>query len=474
MRACVNCEGPGDDCFDPQKNPALKREIRAAKRANVPENYIRRVIQFAKQGYAKIEFPIFDLDWDSEAYLTVSGQNSNNSVRVTDEFLRAVEEDKGWDLTFRITGKIAKTLPARELWETIGNAAWQSADPGIQYHTTINDWHTCRADGEIIASNPCSEYMFLDDTACNLASMNLLQFRKEDGSFDTQAYEHAVRLWTIVLEISVVMAQFPSKEIALRSFDYRTLGLGYANIGGLLMTSGIPYNSPEGRAICGALSAIMTGVAYATSAEMAGELGAFPAFERNRDVMLRVMRNHARAARGQGHGYEQLATNPVPLDHANCRWREQEPHRARRRGVGARGQSRRGARLSQRAGDGDRADRHDRPRHGLRHDRHRARFRAGQIQEARRRRLLQDHQPRRAGGARDARLFAARDRGDRHLRGRSRHAERRAGDQSRHAEGQGLHGGEARRRWKPASPPPSTSSSPSTSGRSARISAATC
>ena len=145
MRACVNCEGPGDDCFDPQKNPALKREIRAAKRANVPENYIKRVIQFAKQGYSRIEFPIFDLDWDSEAYLTVSGQNSNNSVRVTDEFLRAVEEDKDWNLTFRITGRIAKTLPARDLWETIGNAAWQSADPGIQYHTTINDWHTgCR------------------------------------------------------------------------------------------------------------------------------------------------------------------------------------------------------------------------------------------------------------------------------------------------------------------------------------------
>ncbi len=318
MRACVNCEGPGDDCFDPQKNPALKREIRAAKRANVPENYIKRVIQFAKQGYSRIEFPIFDLDWDSEAYLTVSGQNSNNSVRVTDEFLRAVEEDKDWNLTFRITGRIAKTLPARDLWETIGNAAWQSADPGIQYHTTINDWHTCLADGEIIASNPCSEYMFLDDTACNLASMNLLQFRKDDGSFDTAAYEHAVRLWTIVLEISVVMAQFPSKEIARLSYDYRTLGLGYANIGGLLMTSGIPYNSPEGRAICGALTAIMTGVAYATSAEMAGELGAFPAFERNRDVMLRVIRNHARAARGQARGYEQLHTNPVPLDHAHC------------------------------------------------------------------------------------------------------------------------------------------------------------
>ena len=339
MKACVNCEGPGDDCFDPQKNPALKREIRAAKRANVPENYIKRVMQFARQGYTKIEFPIFDLDWDSEAYLTVSGQNSNNSVRVTDEFLRAVEEDKDWNLTFRITGKIAKTLPARDLWETIGNAAWQSADPGIQYHSTINDWHTCRADGEIIASNPCSEYMFLDDTACNLASLNLLQFRQsaidnrqsETGEsrlptadlttaalIDTAAYEHAVRLWTIVLEISVLMAQFPSKEIARLSYDYRTLGLGYANIGGLLMTSGIPYNSPEGRAICGALTAIMTGAAYATSAEMAGEIGAFPAFERNRDAMLRVMRNHARAARGQGHGYEQLKTSPVPLDHAHC------------------------------------------------------------------------------------------------------------------------------------------------------------
>ena len=174
MRACVNCEGPGDDCFDPQMNPALKREIRAAKKAGVPESYIQRVIQFARQGYTKIEFPIFDTDWDSEAYLTVSGQNSNNTVRVTDDFLRAVEDDGDWNLTNRITGKVAKTPKARELWETIGYAAWASADPGIQYHTTINDWHTCLADGEIRASNPCSEYMFLDDTACNLASLNLL------------------------------------------------------------------------------------------------------------------------------------------------------------------------------------------------------------------------------------------------------------------------------------------------------------
>jgi ribonucleoside-diphosphate reductase alpha chain len=323
MKACVNCEG-GDDCFDPQRNPALKREVRAAKKANVPENYIQRVIQFARQGYTRIDFPVLDLDWDSEAYLTVSGQNSNNSVRVTDEFLRAVEKDEDWDLTFRITGETAKTLPARTLWEDVGYAAWASADPGIQYHTTINDWHTCHADGEIIASNPCSEYMFLDDTACNLASLNLLQFRDassqdkggEEERFDTVAFEHTVRLWTIVLEISVLMAQFPSKAIAQLSHDYRTLGLGYANIGGLLMTSGIPYDSPEGRAICGAITAILTGTAYAASAEMAGELGAFPAYERNKDGMLRVIRNHARAAHGHADGYEELNTNPVPLDHA--------------------------------------------------------------------------------------------------------------------------------------------------------------
>jgi len=704
LKACINCEGPGDDCFNPERNPALKREIRAAKKAGVPESYVQRVIQFARQGYTRIEFPIFDTDWDSEAYLTVSGQNSNNSVRVTDDFLRAVEEDRDWSLTARVGGRVMKTLKARALWDQVGHAAWASADPGIQFHTTINDWHTCAADGAIIASNPCvtgdtlvataegwqridsllsapsrvvgadgelhpirpafltgrkpvyrlttkagytlkltadhrvltrnrgdvpaaeltaddvlvlgrpafgpasldprlaeflglalgdgcimgaqgtilvslapeeqavaervhgnlaayrqenaedgrgrreteinrpqatlrfgtsarcvreplaelaalgagsarkqltpaafaldrasiravlaglftadgtvanygakshyvsldsvslallqqvqrlllgfgvkaklykdrrsngdlknmlpdgtggtrsypvqqihslrisqssrtlfereigflpgspkaealarlnravstyadrledrleslefigeeavfdltepttshfvanglvvhncSEYMFLDDTACNLASLNLLQFlksgnrqsadRQSDATrlptadlptaeFDLDAYEHAVRLWTVVLEISVMMAQFPSREIALRSYAYRTLGLGYANIGGLLMTSGIPYDSREGRAICGALSAIMTGVAYATSAEMAGELGAFAAFERNRDPMLRVIRNHAAAARGEADAYEGLSTPPAPLDVDACR-----------------------------------------------------------------------------------------------------------------------------------------------------------
>src|SRR5476651_1773352 len=320
LKACVNCEGSGDDCFSPDKNPALKREIKAARRNHVADNYIQRVIQFAKQGYTDIDFPVYDTDWDSEAYLTVSGQNSNNSVRVTDEFLKAVEADGDWDLTWRTKpGKVAKTIKARDLWEKVGYAAWACADPGLQYHTTVNDWHTCPASGPIRGSNPCSEYMFLDDTACNLASLNLLTFRDpKTGKIDIEGYEHVVRLWTIVLEISVLMAQFPSKEIAQLSYEYRTLGLGYANVGGLLMSSGIPYDSEAARAICGALTAIMTGVSYATSAEMAKELGPFPGYKKNREHMLRVIRNHRRAAYGEKTGYEKVATPPVRLDHAAC------------------------------------------------------------------------------------------------------------------------------------------------------------
>src|SRR5689334_52519 len=236
LKACVNCEGSGDDCFQPEKNPALKREIRLARRNHVPDNFIKRVIQFARQGYTDIDFdfPIYDTDWDSEAYLTVSGQNSNNSVRVTDEFLKAVEADGDWDLTYRTRNKVAKTVKARDLWEKIGYAAWACADPGLQFHTTVNDWHTCPASGPIRASNPCSEYMFLDDTACNLASINLLTYRDEKtGEFHVADYEHTVRLWTIVLEIAVMMAQFPSRESIWVSYEFRTLGLGYANLGGL-------------------------------------------------------------------------------------------------------------------------------------------------------------------------------------------------------------------------------------------------
>ncbi|MDE1568158.1 vitamin B12-dependent ribonucleotide reductase [Aquabacter sediminis] len=319
LKACVNCEGAGDSCFDPEKNPALKREIRAARKAHVADAAIRRIIQYARQGYTDIDIDIYDTDWDGDAYLTVAGQNSNNSVRVTDAFLRAVEADADWELIRRTDGKVAKTIKARELWEKIGAAAWHCADPGIQFHTTVNDWHTCPAGGEIRASNPCSEYMFLDDTACNLASLNLLQFRDAEKRFDVESFEHAVRLWTVVLEISVLMAQFPSRRIAELSYEYRTLGLGYANIGGLLMSSGIPYDSAEGRAICGAISAIMTGICYATSAEMAKELGTFPAYEANAESMARVIRNHRRAAHGEAAGYEGLAVDPVPLDHASIK-----------------------------------------------------------------------------------------------------------------------------------------------------------
>ncbi|WP_342642494.1 vitamin B12-dependent ribonucleotide reductase [Rhodoligotrophos ferricapiens] len=319
LKACLNCEGSGDDCFDIAKNPALKRAAKAARRAHVPEAYIRRVIETARQGQDTIDFDVYDTDWDSEAYRTVSGQNSNNSVRVTDEFLNAVLADGDWALNWRTKKGVAKTLKARALWDKIGHAAWACADPGIQFHTTINDWHTCPESGPIVASNPCSEYMFLDDTACNLASLNLLQFRnRETGAFEIELFEHATRLWTIVLEISVMMAQFPSREIARLSYEYRTLGLGFANIGGLLMTSGIAYDSDEARSLCGAISAVMTGIAYATSAEMAAELGAFPGFAKNREAMLRVMRNHRTAAYGRDTGYENLNTAPVPLDQESC------------------------------------------------------------------------------------------------------------------------------------------------------------
>src|SRR6201989_870945 len=319
LKACVNCEGSGDDCFDPEKNPALRREIKLARRSLVTDGMIKRVIQFARQGYKEIDFPILAPDWDSEAYLTVSGQNSNNSVSLKDDFLRAVETDGDWNLIGRTNKKVTKTLKARELWEKIGYAAWASADPGLHFNTTMNDWHTCKASGDIRASNPCSEYMFLDDTACNLASANLITFyNTTTKQFDVDAYEHLCRLWTVVLEISVMMAQFPSRAIAELSYEFRTLGLGFANIGGLLMTMGLSYDSKEGRALCGALTAIMTGISYKTSAEMAGELGTFPGYKKNAQHMLRVIRNHRRAAHGQASEYEALSVNPVPLDHASC------------------------------------------------------------------------------------------------------------------------------------------------------------
>ena len=319
MAACVDTDGLDEDArFDPKQNAALKAAILGARGAMIPENYVQRVIQFARQGYTEISFKTYDTDWDSEAYLTVAGQNSNNSVRVTNEFLNAVHENGEWELIRRTDGKVASTIKAKDLWDKIAHAAWACADPGLQYDSTINEWHTCPEGGRINASNPCSEYMFLDDTACNLASINLMQFRDGAGEFDIKHFEHAVRLWTVTLEISVLMAQFPSKEIAQGSYDYRTLGLGYANIGGLLMAAGLSYDSDEARALCGAITAIMTGRSYATSAELASEVGTFPLYDQNKDHMLKVMRNHRTAAYGRSDGYESLSVLPVPLDAASC------------------------------------------------------------------------------------------------------------------------------------------------------------
>ena len=318
MDACNVDEYKKDDLYDTKINKKLKEAVLNARSVMIPENYIQRVIQFAKQGFKEIEFKTYDTDWDSEAYLTVSGQNSNNSIRVTNDFLKKVENNSDWELIRRTDGKVFKKVKAKELWNKITEAAWACADPGLQYDSTINEWHTCPQEEKINASNPCSEYMFIDDTACNLASLNLIKFSKKNKRLNINAFEHACRLWTLTLEISVMMAQFPSKEIAQKSFDYRTLGLGYANIGGLLMSWGVPYDSDEGRAICSSISAIMTGISYATSAEIAKELGPFSKYKLNSKDMLRVIRNHKRAADGFQDGYDSLTINPVPLIKEDC------------------------------------------------------------------------------------------------------------------------------------------------------------
>ena len=260
----------------------------------------------------------YPADFNGEAYATVSGQNSNNSVKVPTEFLTAIEEDGDWDLIARTDGSVMKTVKARELWKKVADAAWRCADPGVQYDTTINEWHTSPMGGRIRASNPCSEYLFLDNTACNLASLNLVKFYDDEKQeFDVVSYKHALRIWTIVLEISVEMAQFPSKEIAQGSYDYRTLGLGYANLGSLLMRKGIAYDSKLGRAIAGALTAMLTGEAYKTSAEMAGIVGTFPRYKENADNMLRVMNNHKKAAY-DSNDYEGLSHDLIAIDQELC------------------------------------------------------------------------------------------------------------------------------------------------------------
>lgn len=329
MKACYD-EHPENDRFNKKSNKRLAEAVLEARKAHVSENYIERVIHLAKLGFKSIEFPTYDTDWNSEAYATVSGQNSNNSIRVTNDFMEAVLSDSDWSLYWRTElekaeaeGRVPKphkALRATELWDDIAYSAWSCADPGMQYHTTINEWHTCPESGEIRASNPCSEYMFLDDTACNLASFNLVRFYSDkEQKFDIDSFKHAVRLWTVVLEISVMMAQYPSKEIAQLSYEFRTLGLGYANLGSLLMRQGISYDSEEAYAIAGAISSIMHMGAYAASAEMASEQGAFPEYKKNKDHMLRVLRNHRRAAYNvKKEDYEGLSIIPKGIDPQYC------------------------------------------------------------------------------------------------------------------------------------------------------------
>lgn len=329
LDACARWPAAGER-LDRKKNAGLRKALAEARAAMVPAAYLEKVLQLAGQGFTSLRFEQYDADWDSKAYSTVSGQNSNNSVRVPNSFMEAVERDAPWPLYWRTELEKAraqgrdpvarKTLRARDLWGQIAHAAWSCADPGVQFDTTINEWHTCPKDGRIRASNPCSEYVFLDDTACNLASLNLLTFFDAGADrFDADSFTHATRLWTLALEVSVYMAQFPSVPVARKSYDYRTLGLGYANLGALLMVQGIPYDSPAGRGQCAALSALMHAASYATSAEMAGEVGPFPRYEANREDMLRVVRNHRLAAHDAPRGdYLGLTIPPVGLADGAC------------------------------------------------------------------------------------------------------------------------------------------------------------
>jgi ribonucleoside-diphosphate reductase alpha chain len=311
---------PGADRFDPRSNGGLARALRAAIRDGVPSQYLYQYLRLIKEGIDAGPPPQYTTDWMGEAYATVSGQASNNSVRISEDFMLRVRDDGDWPLLPRTGGKPLKTLKARRLWDEICRSAWLCADPGLQFHTTINEWHTCAADGEIRASNPCSEYMFLDDTACNLASLNLLAFYDEKtGELNIQNLLHAIKIWTVVLEISVVMAQFPSKEIARKSYEYRTLGLGYANLGSLLMVMGLPYASGEGRAVAASLTAILSGEAYAVSALLAKDCGPFARFAANRESMLRVIRNHRRAAYNAPRAeYEGLSVYPQGIRPGEC------------------------------------------------------------------------------------------------------------------------------------------------------------
>ena len=317
--ACLSWTGPKSQKCDPEFNEQLAEALHDAENNQIPYGYLDRIIKLLEQDVDDIDCEILTTEFESEAYSSVSGQNSNNSVRVGNNFMEKVLTGGNVDLTFRTTGAVAETIPANQLWHEISKSAWLCADPGIQYDTTINDWHTCKNSGRINGSNPCSEYMFLDDTACNLASINLLKFydhNNGDWKFKEDEFAHAVQIWTTVLEISIAMAQFPSKLIAQRSFEFRTLGLGYANLGALLMQSGIPYDSEEGRALAAYITALMHGEAYNTSAKLADRVGPFAKFAENKQSMLEVIQNHKTAVLGGN--FINIGIKPLILNWNQC------------------------------------------------------------------------------------------------------------------------------------------------------------
>ena len=302
----------GEDAADPHQNKSLRRTLRDAVKAGVPEALLYRTLLALKSHVQQPEIATFNASWEGNAYQSVGGQNANNSVRLNAKFMDALEHDGIWSLTRRTDGAISRTIRAKDLWNEIAYNAWACADPGLQFDTTINDWHTCPQSGPIRASNPCSEFMFLDDSACNLASINLVKFMRPDGSFDVERFEAAVILYTVALDITVTMAQYPSAKIARQSFDFRPLGLGFANLGSLIMRSGFPYDSPKARALAAAISSLTTSVCYRTSALLAKELGTFEAYELNASDMNRVIRNHRRAAYlAPREAYENLSVTPA-------------------------------------------------------------------------------------------------------------------------------------------------------------------
>lgn len=298
---------------DVNANPALASAIIDAHRDSVPVELLIRALSLLEQGVDDIGFEVFTADFNGSAYASVNMQNANNSIRVTDEFMRAVIDDDYFKLTNRTNPKEYTQVKARKIWDSLCLSAWSCGDPGIQMDDTIASWHTCPASGRINGSNPCSEYMFLDDTACNLASLNLVKFQLKNGRLDTDKFVKAVKTWLKALEISVFIAQYPSRLIASNSHKFRPLGLGYANLGSFLMRAGIPYDSDEARSIAGYITAVMHGVSYKTSAELASKLGAFEGYQLNREHMMRVICNHRHAVFGEL--CDQVNIQPRSLDH---------------------------------------------------------------------------------------------------------------------------------------------------------------